>query len=261
MDKQVGLLVMRDENDILDEYLTRITEFYDQIFVLDGSEDDIGGEICSKYDEVVFYEKDKNVISGHANDSIRGFLWDKIKASVTGKEWVGVLHPDEFPDSNPLEMLSQNPNASSVAIVNQHFFLHSSQRDSWNFRPGDSIEKLSKWYMAPGWTEYRYFKFDKDFQYGKGHGSVIPHNSLSHAVHTDFVHKQYTYRSYDQVMKRAKDRWESNWQRNDYCLVLENNDIFFDTLKYPDSFREKYPEQYERCWYNMLHAFVAKVED
>ena len=61
MRRQVGILIMKDENDILDEYLNKITQYYDKILVLDGSEDDEGEKICSKFPEVIFYEKDKNV--------------------------------------------------------------------------------------------------------------------------------------------------------------------------------------------------------
>ena len=76
MQKQVGLLIMKDENDILYEYLTKVTQYYDKILVLDGSDDDKGKEICGKFPEIIFYEKDKNVIKGDSNDSIRSFLWE-----------------------------------------------------------------------------------------------------------------------------------------------------------------------------------------
>lgn len=261
MDRQVGILVMRDENDILEEYLNKVVPFYDKILVLDGSDDNEGENICSKFSEVIFYEKDKNVIKGKSNDSIRGFLWEQAKTLVNDKHWVAVLHPDEFPEGNPLDVMEEHKGATSIAICNMHFFLHTSQKDGWSFEKGDLIEPRMKWYMAPGWTEYRYFKFDRKYKYNSEHGWVIPPQSLEIPVHTDFRHKQYSYRSRDQVLKRAITRWESDWQQNDYCLVLETNDIFFDTLKYPESYREKYPKQYQMCWYNSPDAYVAKLDD
>jgi hypothetical protein len=260
MNKQMGLLIMRDENDILEEYLSRIICFYDKILVLDGSEDDQGSEICSKFPEVIFYEKDKNVIEGISNDSIRGFLWNQAKSLVDDKEWVAVLHPDEFPIGDPLIMLDQYPDATSIIIRNLHFFLHTSQRDTWSFNQGDLIESKMKWYMAPGCLEYRYFRFNKNYIYNNQHRLVIPPDALSNSCVTDFTHKQFSYRSKDQVLKRAQTRWDSGWQPDDYCLVLETGDIFFDTLKYPESYRDKYTQQYDSCWYNLPTSYVARLE-
>ena len=259
----MGLLIMKDENDILYEYLTKITQYYDKILVLDGSDDDEGHEICSKFPEVIFYEKDKNVIRGTVNDSTtRGFLWEKAKELVDNKLWVAILHPDEFPSSNPLRMLEQvqGNGADAILIQNLHFFLHTSQKEGWNHKPGDFIEPKMKYYMAPGHTEHRYFKFDKKFRYGSGHSITIPDNIGGQMHVPNFTHKQFTYRTLEQAKKRAQTRWNSGWQMNDYLLVLETGDMFFETLKYPLEYQNKYPREYQTCWYNQPHAYVAKLD-
>lgn len=262
MDKQLGILIMKDENDILEEYLTKITQYFDKILVLDGSDDDEGKEICSRFPEVIFYEKDCNVISTEINDStLRGFLWEKAKELVDDKEWVGILHPDEFPMDSPLqlfEILKDNP-SDLIVIHNLHFFLHTSQKKDWNFKKGDLIEPKMEYFMAPGHTEYRYFRFNKDLVYGNQHGMTAPMNVKRPIYVPNFFHKQFTYRTLEQAIKRAKTRWDSGWQMNDYLLVLETNDMFFDTLAYPESYKIKYPEQYKTCWYNKPHAQVAKL--
>jgi hypothetical protein len=263
MRRQVGILIMKDENDILNEYLTKITQYYDKILVLDGSNDDEGEKICAQFPEVIFYEKDKNVIKDKINDSTtRGFLWQKAKELVDNKLWVGVLHPDEFPSNNPLEMLEQLPNEGFdvVMIQNEHFFLHKSQKDTWDFKPGDLIEPKMKYYMAPGHPEYRYFRFNKNFVYGNMHSTTVPMN-VNGVIHVPtFSHKQFTYRTLEQAKKRAKTRWDSGWQMNDYLLVLETGDMFFDTLAYPKEYQKKYPKEYNTCWYNQPHAYVAKID-
>jgi hypothetical protein len=263
MRRQVGLLIMKDENDILHEYLTNITKYYDKILVLDGSDDDEGREICAQFPEVIFYEKDQNVIKGNVTDSTtRGFLWEKAKELVDNKLWVGILHPDEFPSANPLEMLEQvqNTGADAILIHNLHFFLHTSQKEGWDHKPGDLIEPKMKYYMAPGHPEHRYFKFDKKFVYGDRHSLTVPHNIGSQILIPNFTHKQFTYRTLEQAKKRAKTRWDSGWQMNDYLLVLETGDMFFDTLKYPLDYKKKYPKEYQTCWYNQPNAYVAKLD-
>lgn len=262
MQKQVGILIMKDENDILEEYLTKVSKFFDKILVLDGSDDNQGQEICSKFPEVIFYEKDQNVIDVSNDSTTRGFLWEKAKKLVTDKQWVGILHPDEFPEGDLLTMFEKHSHSEYdvIAVYNRHYFLHSSQRETWNFLPGTTIEDKMFWYMAPGHCEDRYFRFNDSLVYGKHHSTTMPLN-VGPTVFDDTVyHKQFTYRSRDQVMKRALSRWNSGWQQDDYCLVLETGDIFFDTLKYPEEYQIKYPQQYNRCWYNHQYAYVGKDE-
>lgn len=262
MEKQAGILIMKDENDILDEYLRKITNYFDKILVLDGSDDDQGRSICSKYSEVIFYEKDKNVLDKSNDSTTRGFLWEKAKQLVYNKSWVGILHPDEFPSGNVLTMLEKykDTHYDVIAVYNRHYFLHTSQKDTWNFEPGSPIEDKLKWYMAPGHCEDRYFRFNNSLIYSDRHCTTMPCNVGPTVVDQSVYHKQFTYRSKSQSLKRAKTRWDSGWQLNDYCLVLETGDIFFDTLRYPEEFKQKYPEQYYKCWYNHDYAYVGKDE-
>jgi hypothetical protein len=265
MEKQIGLLIMKDENDILHEYLTHATKYFDPIYVLDGTEDsEEGREICSQFPEVVFYEKDKNVIQGKSTCAIRGFLWEKIKAEVVGKKWVCTLHPDEFFESDPLPMLDHvdatHPSAGSIIIRSLHFFLHTSQKETWNFQKGDLIEPLQKWHMAPGMSEYRFFKFNKDFVYTDQHMQPIPMNAMNSSVTVNnFRIKQFSFRNPEQAMKRVNSRIDSEWQPNDYIVLKESGDVFVDTLKWTVEMRAKYPVQGNVCWYNHEWAYVDKL--
>lgn len=266
MDKQVGLLIMKDENDILEEYLTKITKSFDKILILDGSDDYEGRDIASKFSEVIFYERDENIKDIINDSTTRGFLWEQAKNLVDNKQWVGILHPDEFPEHDPLDLLrmveankESYKDFKSISVKNLHFFLHSSQREEWSFEKGDLIEPKMKWFMGPGHTERRFFVFDKNLSYGRHHSTTVPPQAEWPLLETDFRFKQFSYRSKEQILKRAKTRFESNWQKDDYLLVLETQDMFFDTLAYPAEFSQKYPVEYSRCWYNKPYAYVDKL--
>lgn len=268
MEKQIGILIMRDENDILEEYLTCVSKYFDPILVLDGSDDDEGQEICAKFSEVVYYEKDKNLVQGISNDSIRGFLLEKAKEISPNKEWVAVLHPDEFPSGNPLDMLSfvdhNYKECTSVVVKNVHFFPHTTQREEWetNTKNKGLIEPMLKWYMAPGFPENRYFRFKKEYTYGNKHSLTIPNGALLSPIHIEgFYHKHITYRTKEQSLKRAKTRIESGWQPVDYVLVLEKGDIFFNTLKYPIEVTQKYPKESSISYYNWTSAEPKNIEE
>jgi len=263
MEKQIGLLIMRDENDILEEYLNVVSKYYDPILVLDGSDDEIGREICSKFPEVKYYERDENVVHGVSNDSIRGFLLEKAKEISSDKKWVAVLHPDEFPEGNPLSMLESidHLDFDSVTIRNLHFFPHTSQRETWINTTNNLglIEPMLEYCMMPGFPEHRYFRMKPEFAYDNRHSLTIPPQATN-SIGVDFCHKHITYRTKDQALKRAKTRIESGWQPVDYVLVLENEDIFFDTLKYSEEVRQKYPREAGISYYNWPSAYVAKIE-
>ncbi len=242
MERQIGLLVMKDENDILHEYLSKIVNYYDTILVLDGSDDDEGRTICSEFPEVVFYEKDSNIVSGEVNDSIRGILLEKARSIAPNKEWVAALHPDEFPSGNPLEILDlvniHYPWANSVLIENVQFFPHVSQREEWNLENGAHIEHLLKWCLLPGWPEYRYFRLKPEFVYESSHRQVIPPLSMQNCIQlsaslSGFFHKHITHRSLEQVKKRAMTRIDSGWQTAGYENVKDMEEIFIERLDYP----------------------------
>jgi len=263
MEKQLGILIMKDENDILEEYLNKITQYYDPIYVLDGSDSEEGRDICGKFPEVVFYEKDKNVIEGKSTDAIRGFLWEKAKREVIGKKWVAILHPDEFPESDPLVMLEAvnfySPETTSIIVRSLHFFLHTSQKEDWKFEKGDTIESLMKWHMAPGMTEYRFFKFDARYSYSEAHHQVIPSGADSGSLLLDkFRIKQFSFRTPEQARERIKTRIDSGWSPYDY-MGFPEGEVFVETLKWSDELIKKYPKESSICWYNRDWAFVDKL--
>jgi hypothetical protein len=195
-------------------------------------------------------------------------LYEKAKEMAPNKRWVAVLHPDEFPSGNPLEMLSQvdnlYPSVNSIELYNLHYFPHVSQRTEWEETTKNKgyIEPMLKWAMSPGCPEFRYFKNKPEFQYGNYHSRTIPIEAYNPHIRIEgFVHKHITYRTKEQALKRAKIRIESGWQPVDYVLVLEKDDIFFETLKYPEDVTKKYPHESSLSYYNWPHTSVKKIKD
>jgi hypothetical protein len=227
---------MKDENDILEEYLDKIKLYYDKIYVLDGSDSNEGKEICSKYQEVVFYAKDSDFIKTVTQDWIRKYLYDKIKSECKDKIWVGVLHPDEFPSGNVLELLSkvseEHPLCETLLIDNIQYFPHVSQQKTWKFEKGDKIEPLLKWGMLPGHKEIRYFKINEDIRYKEIHGWVVPDRKNYFMIDIfweHFHHKHFSVRSLEQFKKRCKTRLESKWSIW-YESIDTFESIFFESL-------------------------------
>lgn len=239
-EKQIGILMIKDENDILEEYLNKVAPFFDPILVLDGSEDDEARDICSKFPEVKYFEKDCNVLKSHARNSARGHLLEKAREIASHKSWVAILHADEFPCGDLLEMFNyvekSFPHVDSIIIRNIDFFPHVSQKETWKFEKGDLIEPLMQWCLTPGWPEYRFFRLKDEFAYTEGDDlHVIPRKAVVKyaLLETGFFFKHISFRTKEQMKKRVKTRIESGWQPL-YQRYENEEDIFFETISYPE---------------------------
>jgi FkbM family methyltransferase len=167
---------------------------------------------------------------------IRGHLWEMAKQICPDKEWACILHPDEFPTINPLELLGHvsttYPDLDAIMIKNVHYFPHISQAGCWSWTPGNPIEPEMRWCMWPGHDEFRYVKFDLTASYDATHGAVIPRR-VYRTFFPDaegFHHKHFTFRSVDQVRRRAVSRVVSGWQTQMYDGLIDADTIFFQDL-------------------------------
>jgi len=233
--RQLGIMLMKDEDDILEEYLTRATHWCDRILVMDGTDGGRGEEICSRFPEVALYARDRE-FPGPPGDHLRGHLWERAKSICPEKDWACILHPDEFPSRNPLEVIGQvsssRPGIEALMVKNVHYFPHTSQEGCWSWRPGRPIEPEMRWCMWPGCDEFRYIRFDTSVSYGGSHGTVVP-DKVYPTFYPNaemFHHKHFTIRSLEQTRKRAADRFDSGWQRQMYDGLIDTDTIFFSDL-------------------------------
>lgn len=228
----IGLLMIKDETDMLAEALRNHTVFCDAIYVLDGTNGPLRAEseaICRSFPEVKGYFRDADIgIELPLRDGARGFLLEHARAEQGFGHWYAVLHGDEIWAQDPRDLASGHPDvAKAYSVKLFHFFPHISQRDSWDYVPYEtSIEACATHFMLPGITEHRLF-FDTgkhDFDIDR-HSRVIP---LSiDTFHTDLVVKQYNYRTPRQAHTRATTRRDDLWQQNHYQHLLDGTDNFF----------------------------------
>lgn len=236
--RQVGLLLMRDEEDILAEYLGRAADWCDTILVLDNSDGREGEKICSSFPEVSYYARDRDVIPTASGDYIRGHLYEIAKRLCPEKDWVCLLHPDEFPHGDPLDLLGytqrQIQNANGIMVKNVNYFPHTSQAATWAWSAGTPIEPLMRWCMWPGHEEFRYFRMDQEIFYkDMYHRVVVPYREnyvVFRPAPEYFHHKHFTIRSLPQIRKRSETRVRSSWQTHGYDKLSGADSIFFEDL-------------------------------
>jgi hypothetical protein len=167
-------------------------------------------------------------------DGARRFLLERARARFGRGNWYAVLHGDEIWGSDPRPHLGAMPSDCDVMAVRfYHFFPHVSQRTSWSFGRGRSIEALARWYMLPPIGEHRVFWDAGHADYDSSrHSRTVP-DGLA-AWQSACVVKQYNYRSPAQAVERARQRTRDGWQERHYQHLLAGPDEFFrESLEMP----------------------------
>lgn len=217
-------MLIRDEQDMLEEAFANHLKFCDAIFVLDGTigpEGDVSRAICEP--KVAGYWRDEETGYDRIVCGSRQFLLDKARQRMGLNNWYVVLHGDEIWGSDPRSlMIGKDPIAYRVKF--HHFFPHVSQKDCWEFGE-KSIEECSKWYMTPYTPEARIF-FDAGLNYDiSRHFYTIPIGLDT--KQTELIVKSYNYRSPEQAHRRAVGRKATGWQTNHYAHLLDSPNRFF----------------------------------
>ncbi|MEM7142433.1 MAG: glycosyltransferase family 2 protein [Actinomycetota bacterium] len=239
-ERLIGLLMIRDEDDILADSLAVATRWFDRILVLDGTGPGPARErtdaILAATPEVVVHLRDED-LDHPVRDGARQYLLAEARARYGTGHWIGVLHGDEFLDQDPRPMLaSRNPRRDpSIRVRLAHTFLHTDDRDGWADRADLEVRDRVQHLMWPGVPEARFFfdAGDRDFAVGH-HGKVIPTSLRNGPLVDGYVITQYNERDPEQLAARADDRAESQWQREHYVRMDAGIDAAFtSTLDLP----------------------------
>jgi hypothetical protein len=228
-----GIMMIRNENDILEEVLSEHIKFCDHIFVLDGTNEDPdkSKEICLSFKNITYF-RDEDLPPGYpriVRDGCRQFLLDRVRDKYGYEGWVAVLHGDEiFVDDPRLIIKKYRGLFDALTLDCLLYFIHKEQ-EPFKLDPLKSVQEQIVWYAGPGWPEARLFKNKKGSNYKSpsAHGKVVP-EGLFINYKTTFKIKHYAYRNPEHQAQRARDRsLDRDWSNIHYQKTL-NNVFYFD---------------------------------
>ena len=240
-ERLIGMLMIRDEDDVLDESLAVMVQWFDRIYVLDGTTDPDRvrqtDAILDRFPEVVWHGRDDDWFPGGVTDGARQVLLDRIREDHGVDNWIGLLHADEFIDQDPRPMLAARHPAShpSVRVRVAHTFLHVDDEPRWSQSSVSHFRIRVAHQMWPGVPESRFFFDDgsRDFDVAR-HSKVLPRSHRAGELVDGFVITQYNERSPEQVLARARQRADSAWQVGHYQRLLsEDPKVFVPSLDLP----------------------------
>ena len=246
-ERLVGLLMIRDEDDVLEEMLRTATQWFDRILVLDGTTDahrvSATTSILESFPEVVHVLKDADVSAAAIRDGARQFLLDEARRRYGTNQWIGLLHADEFIDQDPRPLLNaHHPMLDPVLRVRLvHAFLHTDNEAQWSADPAawnsQPLRERVDHVMWPGVPEARFF-FDRGTRdyVVEHHSKTVPTSFRAGPIEHGFSIVQYNERSPEQVVARSDSRRDSGWQTEHYARFGHDEPVTFTpSLDLPES--------------------------
>jgi hypothetical protein len=239
-DRLIGLLLVKNEADVLEEMLCNARRWFDRILVLDGTTEHRAEteEILASFPEIVFVARDEDMPgTTPTRDGARQYLLDEARRRYGVDNWIGVLHADEFMEQDPRPMLaSRHPTLDpSIRVRLVHTFLHTDDAQDWEERSRLGVRDRLRFCMWPGVPEARFFfdAGDRNYEIDR-HSKVIPHSFRPGPLIDGYTIVQFNERTPDQVVARARQRMADGWQTGHYARFDDlSTSAFTDTLDTP----------------------------
>lgn len=226
-----GLMVVRDEDDIIGECLKHVLTWADAVYVLDlGSMDqtwNIVREAASRDRRVVPFRWEPFLF----NDTIRGYVFEKYRDRFRDGDWVLRLDADEFYHVTPPEFVKEklSPIETCIYMGWYYFRLTSVECEAYESGRVDvmtdrhrSIIDRRRFYKIPDHAEPRMFRYRSNLKWPEtasfpNHAGLIARERIPirHYPHRDplQMHKRYRLRS---EMVRLKAANFPHWRLDDW---------------------------------------------
>lgn len=229
-----GLMVIRDEDDIIAESLTFLLEWIDHVYVLDMGSTDATWQIVND-----FARRDKRVVPFKScayrfDDSIRGYIFNCFRSRFRDGDWIVRTDADEIYHVNPRSFLRERvrPYESCVYLAWYYFRLTNWEVDDYQTArvtlPEDRrrpITERRRYYKIPNYAEPRMFRYRSSMKWPTTR--TIPFNAgcpareripIRHYPHRDPEQMRKRYRLRSAMMKLnagAGPHWKlEEWQKD-----------------------------------------------
>ncbi len=159
--KILGMMLVKDEADILEEFLSEASKWADHIFVIDNGSEDGSWEIIQsmKSDKIVPWKQDFSPY----RRTMRAEIFQEFRNLAEDGDWWFFADVDEFYVENPREFLVKVPEKYQVVFKKSiDYFLTKEDIEEYMFTGDFKKDKEYIRYINPAcWTETRFFSVHK----------------------------------------------------------------------------------------------------
>ena len=237
-----GLMVVRDEEDIIEQSLTSTLSWIDSLYVIDtGSTDGTWEAIldrASKDQRICPVARRSMVFS----ELLRAELFDRFRHKFEDGDWVVKLDVDEFYHVSPPDFVTHFIREFETCVYLQWYFFRLTTQELRAYKSGlvdvsqdrrRPIEERRRFYKLTEHSEPRMFKYRRAMKWSCNgsfphHAGYVAENRIPirHYPHRDpeQMGARYALRS---LMKRYKSDAGAHWNTDDWKqdVVLYEGDL------------------------------------
>jgi len=208
-----GLMLLRDERDIIAQNLNHLLSWIDALYILDlGSTDgtwDVVRDFARRDKRIVPYKSSPIIY----NDNLRGVLFDQFRDRFAPGDWIMKIDADEFYHVLPPAFVKGRLRPLETAVWLQWYFFRLVQKEVDAYESGAvdvmtdrnrPIEDRRRYYKISEYAEPRMFRYRRGIRWV--HDQSVPFNAgfvareripIRHYPHRDPLQMQarFTLRS------------------------------------------------------------------
>ena len=228
-----GLMLLRDEIDIIQQNLDHLLTWIDSLFILDM------GSVDGTWDIVQDYaRRDSRIVPFFSkpivyNDNQRALIFDEYRQRFDPGDWVMKIDADEFYHIPPPRFVKERLSPLETAVHLQWYFFRLTLQEAQDYESGRvdiatdrkrPIEERRRHYKISTYAEPRMFRYRRGMKWAKS-GSM-PFNAgfvakqripIRHYPHRDPLQMQLRYKLRAAMMKlnaHAGGHWKlQDWRQ------------------------------------------------
>lgn len=230
-----GLMLLRDEIDIIEQNLTHLLSWIDSLFILDMGSVDGTWDIVQEY-----ARKDSRIAPFFSkpivyDDNLRSMIFHEYRQRFEPGDWVMKIDADEFYHVVPPRFVAERLRPLETAVHLQWYFFRLTKQEAEDYESGKvnisedrkrPIEDRRRYYKLSSYAEPRMFRYrrsmrwpqDASFPFNAGFVSRqrIP---IRHYPHRDprQMEKRFRLRA---AMMKLKAHAGGHWKLEDWHREL-----------------------------------------
>ena len=264
--KNIGLLLTKDDGNILKSWFKENSRFFTSLVVIDGSLSSETRKFFSNCSSTFyFHESSFSSLKDFSDGELRE-LGHKIITQRFGYGlWITMAHTDEFYIHSPLKVIEQaeKERADFVSWRALHVLPHPSEYENYLLNPNAPVPELFRHYYHFGpakgaFLEHRMFYSKPGLVWDHRQGSILPlnlkrrvsinpaymhyklHDLSLHAYTTSGIHRKHWSKvSHQSYVKHSENKRGVGFR----WKVQSVRDFFVD--HWPNSSKYKYVSKYE----------------
>lgn len=236
-----GVMILRNEEDVIEECLTSLLQWIDAVYILDLGSSDSTWQIIQRMAEsdsrIVPFEQRPYIFS----NALRGYVFEQFRSRFSPGDWVLRVDADEFYEMPPPQFVKHCLRPHETCVYLQWYYFRLTSLDVARYESGtptiaedrkQSILLRRRHYKMPLYSEPRMFQYRKSIKWrtdssfptlaGRIAQKRIP---IRHYPHRDPLQMQARYALRYQTYRNSSSKSEmSHWGTDDWRADLLNYD-------------------------------------